>query len=45
MAGQRTAVSAVPDQRKGERLIMVTDKHGATRAISWLMREASTPPN
>jgi acyl-[acyl-carrier-protein]-phospholipid O-acyltransferase/long-chain-fatty-acid--[acyl-carrier-protein] ligase len=27
-----TAVSAVPDPRKGERLIMVTDKHGATRS-------------
>ena len=27
-----TAVSSVPDPRKGERLIMVTDKHGATRA-------------
>ena len=27
-----SAVSAVPDARKGERLIMVTDKHGATRA-------------
>ena len=27
-----TAVAAVPDARKGERLIMVTDKHGATRA-------------
>ena len=27
-----TAVSAVADSRKGERLIMVTDKHGATRA-------------
>jgi acyl-[acyl-carrier-protein]-phospholipid O-acyltransferase/long-chain-fatty-acid--[acyl-carrier-protein] ligase len=27
-----TAVSAAPDARKGERLIMVTDKHGATRA-------------
>ncbi len=27
-----TAVSAVPDARKGERLILVTDKHGATRA-------------
>ncbi|HUI12044.1 MAG TPA: acyl-[ACP]--phospholipid O-acyltransferase [Xanthobacteraceae bacterium] len=27
-----TAVSAVPDARKGERLIMVTDKHSATRA-------------
>ncbi len=27
-----TAVSAVPDPRKGERLIMVTDKHSATRA-------------
>ncbi len=26
-----TAVAAVPDARKGERLIMVTDKHGATR--------------
>ena len=26
-----TAVAAVPDPRKGERLIMVTDKHGATR--------------
>jgi len=26
-----SAVSAVPDPRKGERLIMVTDKHGATR--------------
>jgi acyl-[acyl-carrier-protein]-phospholipid O-acyltransferase/long-chain-fatty-acid--[acyl-carrier-protein] ligase len=27
-----TAVSAIPDARKGERLIMVTDKHGATRS-------------
>src|SRR5215472_6509516 len=27
-----TAVSAIPDSRKGERLIMVTDKHGATRS-------------
>ena len=27
-----TAVTAVADARKGERLIMVTDKHGATRA-------------
>jgi acyl-[acyl-carrier-protein]-phospholipid O-acyltransferase / long-chain-fatty-acid--[acyl-carrier-protein] ligase len=27
----QTAVAAVPDARKGERLIMVTDKHGATR--------------
>jgi acyl-[acyl-carrier-protein]-phospholipid O-acyltransferase/long-chain-fatty-acid--[acyl-carrier-protein] ligase len=27
-----TAVAAVADARKGERLIMVTDKHGATRA-------------
>jgi acyl-[acyl-carrier-protein]-phospholipid O-acyltransferase/long-chain-fatty-acid--[acyl-carrier-protein] ligase len=27
-----TAVSAVPDARKGERLIMVTDKHAATRS-------------
>jgi acyl-[acyl-carrier-protein]-phospholipid O-acyltransferase/long-chain-fatty-acid--[acyl-carrier-protein] ligase len=27
-----TAVSAVPDARKGERLIMVTDKRGATRS-------------
>src|ERR1700722_15622230 len=26
-----TAVTAVPDARKGERLIMVTNKHGATR--------------
>jgi acyl-[acyl-carrier-protein]-phospholipid O-acyltransferase / long-chain-fatty-acid--[acyl-carrier-protein] ligase len=26
-----TAVSAIPDPRKGERLIMVTSKHGATR--------------
>ena len=26
-----TAVAAVPDPRKGERLILVTDKHGATR--------------
>jgi acyl-[acyl-carrier-protein]-phospholipid O-acyltransferase/long-chain-fatty-acid--[acyl-carrier-protein] ligase len=26
------AVTAVPDPRKGERLIMVTDKHGATRS-------------
>jgi acyl-[acyl-carrier-protein]-phospholipid O-acyltransferase/long-chain-fatty-acid--[acyl-carrier-protein] ligase len=26
------AVSAIPDARKGERLIMVTDKHGATRS-------------
>jgi acyl-[acyl-carrier-protein]-phospholipid O-acyltransferase / long-chain-fatty-acid--[acyl-carrier-protein] ligase len=28
----QTAVSAVPDARKGERLIMVTDKKGATRS-------------
>jgi acyl-[acyl-carrier-protein]-phospholipid O-acyltransferase/long-chain-fatty-acid--[acyl-carrier-protein] ligase len=27
-----TAVVAIPDDRKGERLIMVTDKHGATRS-------------
>ena len=27
-----SAVTAVPDARKGERLILVTDKHGATRA-------------
>jgi len=27
-----TAVAAIPDARKGERLIMVTSKHGATRA-------------
>jgi acyl-[acyl-carrier-protein]-phospholipid O-acyltransferase/long-chain-fatty-acid--[acyl-carrier-protein] ligase len=27
-----TAVTAIPDARKGERLIMVTDKHGATRS-------------
>jgi acyl-[acyl-carrier-protein]-phospholipid O-acyltransferase/long-chain-fatty-acid--[acyl-carrier-protein] ligase len=27
-----TAVSAIPDPRKGERLIMVSDKHGATRS-------------
>jgi acyl-[acyl-carrier-protein]-phospholipid O-acyltransferase/long-chain-fatty-acid--[acyl-carrier-protein] ligase len=27
-----TAVAAIPDARKGERLIMVTDKHGATRS-------------
>ena len=27
-----TAVSSVADPRKGERLIMVTDKHGATRS-------------
>jgi acyl-[acyl-carrier-protein]-phospholipid O-acyltransferase / long-chain-fatty-acid--[acyl-carrier-protein] ligase len=27
-----SAVAAVPDDRKGERLILVTDKHGATRA-------------
>jgi acyl-[acyl-carrier-protein]-phospholipid O-acyltransferase/long-chain-fatty-acid--[acyl-carrier-protein] ligase len=27
-----SAVVAVPDARKGERLILVTDKHGATRA-------------
>jgi acyl-[acyl-carrier-protein]-phospholipid O-acyltransferase/long-chain-fatty-acid--[acyl-carrier-protein] ligase len=26
-----SAVAAVPDARKGERLILVTDKHGATR--------------
>jgi acyl-[acyl-carrier-protein]-phospholipid O-acyltransferase / long-chain-fatty-acid--[acyl-carrier-protein] ligase len=26
-----TAVTAIPDARKGERLVMVTDKHGATR--------------
>ncbi|MFZ2080576.1 MAG: acyl-[ACP]--phospholipid O-acyltransferase [Xanthobacteraceae bacterium] len=27
-----SAVSSIPDPRKGERLIMVTDKHGATRS-------------
>jgi acyl-[acyl-carrier-protein]-phospholipid O-acyltransferase / long-chain-fatty-acid--[acyl-carrier-protein] ligase len=27
-----SAVAAVPDARKGERLILVTDKHGATRS-------------
>ena len=27
-----SAVAAVPDPRKGERLILVTDKKGATRA-------------
>jgi acyl-[acyl-carrier-protein]-phospholipid O-acyltransferase/long-chain-fatty-acid--[acyl-carrier-protein] ligase len=27
-----TAVTAIADPRKGERLIMVTDKHGATRS-------------
>jgi acyl-[acyl-carrier-protein]-phospholipid O-acyltransferase/long-chain-fatty-acid--[acyl-carrier-protein] ligase len=27
-----TAVAAVSDPRKGERLVMVTDKHGATRS-------------
>jgi acyl-[acyl-carrier-protein]-phospholipid O-acyltransferase / long-chain-fatty-acid--[acyl-carrier-protein] ligase len=27
-----TSVSPIPDARKGERLIMVTDKHGATRS-------------
>jgi acyl-[acyl-carrier-protein]-phospholipid O-acyltransferase/long-chain-fatty-acid--[acyl-carrier-protein] ligase len=27
-----TAVASVPDPRKGERLVMVTDKHGATRS-------------
>jgi len=27
-----TAVVAVPDARKGERLIMVTNKHGASRS-------------
>ncbi len=27
-----TAVASIPDPRKGERLIMVTDKHGATRS-------------
>ena len=27
-----TAVAALPDPRKGERLVMVTDKHGATRS-------------
>jgi acyl-[acyl-carrier-protein]-phospholipid O-acyltransferase/long-chain-fatty-acid--[acyl-carrier-protein] ligase len=26
------AVAAIPDARKGERLIMITDKHGATRS-------------
>jgi acyl-[acyl-carrier-protein]-phospholipid O-acyltransferase/long-chain-fatty-acid--[acyl-carrier-protein] ligase len=28
----QTAVAAAPDARKGERLIMVTDKKGATRS-------------
>jgi len=27
-----SAVAAVPDARKGERLILITDKHGATRS-------------
>ena len=27
-----SAVAALPDPRKGERLILVTDKHGATRS-------------
>jgi acyl-[acyl-carrier-protein]-phospholipid O-acyltransferase/long-chain-fatty-acid--[acyl-carrier-protein] ligase len=27
-----TAVAALPDPRKGERLVMVTDRHGATRS-------------
>jgi acyl-[acyl-carrier-protein]-phospholipid O-acyltransferase/long-chain-fatty-acid--[acyl-carrier-protein] ligase len=27
-----TAVAGLPDPRKGERLVMVTDKHGATRS-------------
>jgi acyl-[acyl-carrier-protein]-phospholipid O-acyltransferase/long-chain-fatty-acid--[acyl-carrier-protein] ligase len=27
-----TAVAAIPDARKGERLVMVTDKHGAARS-------------
>jgi acyl-[acyl-carrier-protein]-phospholipid O-acyltransferase/long-chain-fatty-acid--[acyl-carrier-protein] ligase len=27
-----SAVAAVPDARKGERLVLVTDRHGATRA-------------
>jgi acyl-[acyl-carrier-protein]-phospholipid O-acyltransferase/long-chain-fatty-acid--[acyl-carrier-protein] ligase len=27
-----TAVSSIPDPRKGERLIMITDKHGASRS-------------
>jgi acyl-[acyl-carrier-protein]-phospholipid O-acyltransferase/long-chain-fatty-acid--[acyl-carrier-protein] ligase len=27
-----TAVAVLPDPRKGERLVMVTDKHGATRS-------------
>jgi acyl-[acyl-carrier-protein]-phospholipid O-acyltransferase / long-chain-fatty-acid--[acyl-carrier-protein] ligase len=27
-----SAVAAVPDARKGERLILITDRHGATRA-------------
>jgi acyl-[acyl-carrier-protein]-phospholipid O-acyltransferase/long-chain-fatty-acid--[acyl-carrier-protein] ligase len=27
-----TAVTAIPDPRKGERLVMVTDKHGASRS-------------
>jgi acyl-[acyl-carrier-protein]-phospholipid O-acyltransferase/long-chain-fatty-acid--[acyl-carrier-protein] ligase len=27
-----SAVAALPDPRKGERLVMVTDKHGATRS-------------
>mgnify|MGYP001401792651 CR=1 FL=1 len=30
--GNITAVAAAPDPRKGERLVMVTDKHGATRS-------------
>src|SRR6202035_4457706 len=29
-----SAVAAVPDARQGERLTLVTDKHGATRADS-----------
>jgi acyl-[acyl-carrier-protein]-phospholipid O-acyltransferase/long-chain-fatty-acid--[acyl-carrier-protein] ligase len=26
------AVASIPDPRKGERLVLVTDKHGATRS-------------
>ena len=39
-----SAVVAMPDARKGERLVLVTEKHGATRS-EFQAYAASTPPN
>ena len=40
-----SAVVAIHDARKGERLVLVTDKHRATRADSRPMPAANTRPS